>query len=77
MKNSCNSSFSWCLSATTETIMQISNNLDWDKNQPDNLDGNESCLRLENPKNRRAETYGQKLCQQIYCCLQGILPHFN
>jgi hypothetical protein len=46
MKNSCNSSFSWC-SATNDTITQISNNLAWDKNQPDNLGGNETCLHLK------------------------------
>jgi hypothetical protein len=47
MKNSCNSTFSWCLSANTEKIIQLSNNLAWDKNQPDILGGNETCLHLK------------------------------
>jgi hypothetical protein len=47
MKNSCNSSFSWCLSATADTITQTSSSLAWDTNQPDNLGGNEACLHLK------------------------------
>jgi hypothetical protein len=46
MKNSCNSSFSWC-SATSDKIVQISNNLACENFQPDNLGGNESCLHLK------------------------------
>jgi len=46
MKNSCNSSFSWC-STPSEKIEQIAGNLAWDKLQPDNLGGNESCLHLK------------------------------
>jgi hypothetical protein len=82
MKNSCNSSFSWCLSATTETIKEISNSLDWDKNQPDNLGGNETCLHLKILK-----TGGLKLtdkncaskfivaCKVFFLILTNILNH--
>jgi len=50
MKNSCNSSFSWC-SGTVSNISQLASDLTWDVGQPDNLGGNESCVHLKIPRN--------------------------
>jgi hypothetical protein len=47
MKNSCNSSFSWCSAASIDNIKHIPGDLAWDPKQPDNLGGNETCLHLK------------------------------
>jgi len=50
MKNSCNSSFSWC-SGTPSEIFQLATDLSWDVGQPDNLSENETCIHLKIPRN--------------------------
>jgi hypothetical protein len=75
-KNSCNSSFSWC-SATSDEIMQISNNLAWDKSQPDNLGGNESCLHVKILKTGGLKLTDKNCASKFIVACKVILYFFN
>jgi len=50
IKNNCNSSFSWC-SGNFSQIVQLTDDLIWEKGQPDNFGGNETCVHLRIPRN--------------------------